>query len=54
MNEALVNLLMAIVFLVLGLILGMNMYNDCLLAEIEQYNSIRLNGVYYYPEEVIE
>lgn len=53
MNEAFINFLIAFAIMIMGIIAGVSAYNECLLEEIEQYNSIRLNGIYYYPEEVI-
>ncbi len=35
----------------IGFLVGANTYEQLLKEEIEQYNSFRIDGVYYYPEE---
>lgn len=53
MNDTLLNLVMGLVLVFTGVMLGATTYEQGLYDEIELYNSIRLNGIYYYPEEVI-
>lgn len=42
--------LIVIIVFFAGALTGAETYEDILRDEIEEYNSIRLDGVYYYPE----
>lgn len=51
----LIPLLLLVIFVTffMGMFAGNSMIMDSTRKEIEEYNSIRIDGVYYYPEEVI-
>ena len=43
-------ILLIVVGVVTGIIIGISSCADCIKNDIEQFNSIRINGVWYYPE----